>query len=195
VVLLWWSTYFWDRHRTERDFYKAALSAFGNDPAFWNRLSEYGVTGGSYVGTIDLTRFGGPSASLSEQDITDALTFRFNNLTTPPDQDTIYAIMLPDGLSSAYDTMNSFIGHHQVYQYNGKPVYYAVVEYSSNTTQTLSVITHEIYEAATDPDGSTGYRDASGGEDEVGDFCNLQTMMIGMYPVQKVWSQKDCGCK
>ena len=86
VVLLWWSTYFWDRHRTERNYYKAALNAVGNDPAFWNRLSAVRHTSGSYSGTIDLTRFGGPSASVSEQDIQNALTFRFNNLVNPPDQ-------------------------------------------------------------------------------------------------------------
>lgn len=196
VVLMWWSTYFWDVHKTEKNYYKAALNAFGNDAAFWKRLSEYGITGGSYAGTIDLTRFGGPSTSVSEAAIQSALTFRFDNLSTPPDQSSIYVVMLPNGVTSAYDTSSGFIGHHQTYKYKGKSIWYAVVEYSSNTSRTLNVITHEVYEAATDPDLSTGYWDpAHGGETEVGDLCNLQTMMMDGYPVQQVWSQKACACK
>ena len=154
VVLLWWSTYFWDRHLTERHYYRDALQAVGNDAAFWNRLSEYGVTGGSVAGTLDLTRFGGPSASVSEY-------------------------------------LQRFYGHHQTYTYNGQNVWYAVVEYSTDTRTALNVITHEVYEAATDPDVSTGYWDpANGGEKEIGDLCNLQTEIIDGYPVQQVWSQK-----
>jgi hypothetical protein len=195
VVLLWWSTYFWDRHLTERHYYRDALTAVGGDPAFWSRLSEYGITGGSFAGTIDLTRFGGPSTSVSEQAIRDALTYRFNVSSITPDASTIYVVMLPNGITSAYDTSNGFIGHHQTYTYKGQSVWYAVVEYSSDTRTTLNVITHEVYEAATDPDVSTGYWDpASGGETEIGDLCNLQTMIIDGYPVQKVWSQKGCGC-
>jgi hypothetical protein len=195
IVLLWWSTYFWDVHNTEKHYYRNALSAFGNDSAFWNRLSEYGITSGSYSGTIDLTRFGGPSASLTEQAIRDALTYRFNVSNVTPDAETIYVVMLPNGVTSQYDTSSGFIGHHQTYTYNGQNVWYAVVEYSTDTRQTLSVITHEVYEAATDPDVSTGYWDpANGGETEIGDLCNLQTMVIDGYPVQQVWSQKGCDC-
>jgi hypothetical protein len=196
VVLTWWSTYFWDQHQTERDTYKAALNAVANDAAFWARLSEYGITGGSYGGQIDLTRFGGPSTTLTEKSIQDALSFRFDNLSSGADSSAIYVVMLPNGLTSDYDTSNGFIGHHQTYNYKGQNIWYSVVEYSTDTRQTLSVITHEVYEAATDPDVSTGYFDhAQGGETEVGDLCNGQTMMMDGYTVQQVWSQNSCGCK
>lgn len=197
-MLLWDSTYFWDRHIDERHYYRDALNVVGNDQAIWNRLNEYGVTSGSFLGQIDLTRFGigypGSRVNISEQDIQNALTFRFNNITTAPDQNWINVIMLPNGSSSAYDTPNNFIGHHQSYQYNEKNIWYAVVEYSTNRTQTLSVITHEVYEAATDPDLLTGYFDPTNGN-EIGDLCNLQTMMMDGYPVQQVWSQNACGCE
>jgi hypothetical protein len=138
VVLMWWSTYFWDRHTTERNYYKAALNAFANDAAFWSRLSEYGITGGSYGGSIDLTRFGGPSASVSESAIQAALTFRFDNLATPPDSNSIYVVMLPNGISSAYDTSNGFIGHHQTYKYKSTDIYYSVVEYSADKNRSAN---------------------------------------------------------
>ena len=132
---------------------------------------------------------------MSEQAIRDALSFRFNVSQIGPDGSTIYVVMLPNGITSQYDTSSGFIGHHQTYSYNGRNVWYAVAEYSTDTRRTLSVITHEVYEAATDPDGSTGYWDPPhGGETEVGDLCNLQTMIMDGYPVQQVWSQNACGC-
>jgi len=49
-----------------------------------------------------------------------------------------------------------------------------------------------VYEAATDPDVSTGYFDhVQGGETEVGDLCNGQTTIMD----GQVWSQKSCGCQ
>jgi hypothetical protein len=195
VVLLWWSTHFWDQHITDRHYYRDALRAVASDSAFWNRLSEYGIDGGSFGGQIDLTRFGGPSQSVTEQAIQDALTFRFDNLNSAPDASSIYVVMLPNGIQSAFDSANGFIGHHRFCDYNGTTIWYAVVEYSSDTRRTLNVITHEVYEAATDPDLATGYWDPStGGETEVGDLCNLQTLMIDNYPVQQVWSQAGCTC-
>jgi hypothetical protein len=192
---MWWSTYFWDQHQTERSYYKKALGTFCNDPSFWARLNEYGITGGSYGGQIDLTRFGG-SATQSEQAIRDALSFRFGNLSGGADSNTIYVVMLPNGVTSDYDTSNSFVGHHQTYKYKGQNIWYSVVEYNTDTRQTLSVITHEVYEAATDPDVSTGYFDhAKGGETEVGDLCSGQTMILDGYTIQLVWSQNNCACK
>jgi hypothetical protein len=59
----------------------------------------------------------------------------------------------------------------------------------------MSVITHEAYEAVTDPDPKTGYYDHDRGtETEIGDICNLQITMMDGYPIQLVWSQDRCGC-
>jgi hypothetical protein len=133
---------------------------------------------------------------VTEAAIQAAITYRFDVSAITPDTSTIYVVMLPNGVTSAYDTSSGFIGHHQTYTYKGTTIWYAVVEYSSDTRRTMNVITHEVYEAATDPDLSTGYWDpAHGGETEVGDLCNLQTLMIDGYPVQQVWSQQACACK
>jgi hypothetical protein len=66
----------------------------------------------------------------------------------------------------------------------GATVYYGVVDYSPDSRQIMSVLTHEVYEAATDPDVTTGYFDhAKGGETEIGDLCSAVTMM-DKYPVR-----------
>ena len=77
----------------------------------------------------------------------------------------------------------------------GKAVYYGVIEYDVDNRQILSVLTHEVYEAVTDPDVETGYFDhIQGAETEIGDLCNKQMTPMDGYSVQKLWSQRNCGC-
>lgn len=195
VSLWWWSSYFWDRHSAERKYYRDALNAVASDSAFWARLSEYGVVGGSYSGAGDLLRFGGPDLVVPEDKIQTALTQRFDLNQMTPTASDIWLIMLPNGLVSKTDKDNNYLGHHGTCKYKGKDVWYGVIEYNSDRNQVMNVLTHEIYEAATDPDLTTGYRDTNAGKAEIGDLCNLQTMTMDGYPVQQVWSQKSCGCQ
>ena len=232
LVLAWWDkSSFWDQpaHLPEQNYYVSALEAFGDDDKnFWGRLSEYGVTGGSYLGAIDLGFFGilnlpvgglgrgleetlsAEFAILTEQDIQAFLASYFNISGKTPSQSTIYLVMLPDGVQDEYDLNQDGTrrlgGHHQLFFYKSKPVWYGVIEYHPDKTTTLSFITHEAYEAATDPDLCTGYWDPpfpgfkcvpgdGGGETEIGDPCNLMVEIIDGYPVQEVFSQKICGCK
>lgn len=194
IALTWLNAYFWYKPTENRHFYTTALDKFGNDPEFWSRLSEYGITSGSDLGTIDLTYSGAPS-SLSEQELRDAMTFRFGNLSHPPDSSTIYVVMLPKGVRGAFDPLPNYLGYHQTYMYKGMAIQYAVIEYNTDTNLTLETISHEIYEAATDPDLRTGYRDHTRpGAPEIGDLCEGQTATIDGYTVQRVWSQNWCGC-
>ena len=49
-------------------------------------------------------------------------------------------------------------------------------------------------EAITDPEGSA-YYDASLGEGEIGDFCEINSSYGSQsYNLQQIWSQKVCGC-
>jgi hypothetical protein len=201
LMLLWWSSgFFWRANAPRERYITMACDKVMNDPAFWNRLREYGVTGGSFIDSKALTKYGGTSTSVSESDIQTLLDawFKANNL--PVDEQTIYTVMLPGGITSQYDTSNGYIGHHQTYRSTtraGADVVYAVVEYDPDVRRMMSVITHEVYEAATNPDLKTGYYDHDkGGETEIGDMCNLQLLPGGMdgYPIHTVWSQDQCGC-
>src|SRR5437763_1523367 len=130
VVLLWWSAFFWAANVRQQRYILRACTTVMADPAFWTRMSEYGVTGGSFGDSDDLTKYGGGVTSLIEQSIQTKLSSWFNATGVVPDPQTIYIVMLPDGISSKYDTDNNYIGHHQTYQYSGAPVYYGVIEYS-----------------------------------------------------------------
>jgi hypothetical protein len=69
---------------------------------------------------------------------------------------------------------------------------FQVIDYSTDHPGINSVISHEIYESATDPDGS-GYHGV-GSEAEVGDFCGGQNYFLDNQSIQKCWGQSECAC-
>jgi hypothetical protein len=167
--------------------------------AFWNRLNEYGVSaGGSYRGTFTYTG-GVTGANLTEAQIrsgiTDALT---NTAHLAAGVSDIWVVMLPPGSSSQTDVVNGWSGHHDHYtaSFSGTnvDVKYAVIEPSLGDTG--AVISHELMEAASDPD-LNGWFVTNGGE--IGDLCRGVALpggagSIGNRPVETVWSQKACAC-
>jgi hypothetical protein len=171
--------------------------------AFWSRLTEYGIDPnhsgfkGSYVRETSL---GASAQVLTEPQIQNLLSAEFdafgtNSLNVPyatlnPPQ--IYVVYLPPNVQSQYDVTNGFSGHHLSFQWKGRNVWYGVIEYQASTDTANVIASHEISEAATDPDGGSGYR-ADSGESEIGDLCSARTQ-IGGYPVQTMWSQQRCRC-
>jgi hypothetical protein len=122
VMLLWWSAFFWDANRPREEYITRACNAVMSDPAFWDRLREYGVINGSFTDSKPLTRFAGKSTSVTEDEIRNLLDdwFKANNL--PVDEQTVYIVMLPGGTTSQYDTSNGYGGHHQTYRSGGAQV-------------------------------------------------------------------------
>lgn len=162
-----------------------AWNTLANDPSFYNPVREYGVLGGRLLGTSN-GYWSCPSGALQESDIQNELNAEISNGTLPnPDTQTIYVLMLPSGTQSQYDIDNSFGGHHN---YIGN-FSYAVIEYSSTPDGTIS---HEIYEAATNPDTSNAWW-GPGGETEIGDLCSSGWKLDG-YNITKVWSETFCQC-
>jgi hypothetical protein len=206
VVFVWWGAPFWEngQGKGEHDF---ILQAW-RDPLFnflfFSRLNEYGMlpppVGAS---TSDLALFG-PSAfcgtplssMVNEGDVSSLLSFNFtfNSQLPQPTSDTLYIVMLPPGCSDTYDTSQGFGGHHQHVTYQGNNVWYAVIEYTSDQTYVMDLITHEVMEAATNPDGSSGYWDTAQRK-EIGDLCPNTNIYLNGYPSSKYWSQEECSCQ
>ncbi len=125
---------------------------------------------------------GGPSTiqEFLQQHINDG------SLPAPTDQ-TIYAVYLPAGVSITVDADAScqvFLGYHNTLSVTPEagaaiPVAYTIVpRCNSSTTNTTLSASHELIEAATDPDvglNSVGYymlnRTWAFGGGEVGDLC------------------------
>jgi hypothetical protein len=145
-----------------------------NDPGHvLDRLAEYGVVGGVFDTTV----------YRSQLPIGDAIAA---GQAPTPSEDTIYAVMMrvPGALSTS---------RHDAAMYQGTP--YAslslfVTPYRSANDVLLS---HELYEAATDPT-KQGYYDHGTGQ-EIGDVCEKQEVVIDGITVQKVWSQVAGNCE
>jgi hypothetical protein len=146
--------------------------------------------------------------------IQEYLQARIADGTLPqPTEETLYVVYLPAAVSITLDGASScreFGGYHNTLTYTPEagaaiPVPYAIVPRCDSTTTTTTIAaSHEIIEAATDPDvGNTNVayymvNEAwafAGGE--VGDLCvdftggGTDTVLEGAFTVQRSWSNTE----
>ena len=174
--------------------------------ALINQLGEYSVPQytighGKRAGTLGLVNPDVPTAvddfaiqkMLEQQIAAGALPAANSNL--------IYFVFLPSGVTVTQGGSASckvFCGYHDA---TAKEIFYAVMPFpdcagcSSNLT-TLEALTvtasHELCEAITDPIPGQGWYDNQNGE--IGDICPWQTKKVGLYTVQKEWSNQARRC-
>ena len=203
VFFLWWGDYWVGAVGTVGRDRKDALIAFWSDMAnrasFWRQNAEYGIGDGSYLGQHLLAGQTGTAAApvnipeSGTSSIRSTLTAAIGTTGIPANDDsTIYIIMLPPNTKSQLDVDKGYDGHHDKTTKNSKNVWYGVVEnFTTNMSNILA--SHEIYEAATDPDLTSGWRDAVS-KNETGDLCNKLPHFLGGQTVQQQWSQALCGC-
>lgn len=142
-----------------------------------DRLAEYGVHGGSLGMTITAMP-GLQPAVFDDLWIAGQVFSEFDGV--PPER-TVWMVVLPPGSSTIEMQAAKSEGYH----------YWLGVPLAVVASGVERVISHELYEAATDPDG-LGYR--WNGE-EVGDLCEGQTEIIAGVSVQKVWSAAKGACE
>ena len=146
--------------------------------------------------------------------VQDYLQARIADGTLPqPTQETLYVVYLPAAVSITLDGASScreFGGYHNTLTYTPEagaaiPVPYAIVPRCDTTTTTTTIAaSHEIIEAATDPDvgqSNVAYYMVNeawafaGGE--VGDLCvdftgtGADTYLEGAFTVQRSWSNTE----
>jgi hypothetical protein len=151
------------------------------DAGYLAPLSAYGSGQGTYAGSFKVS-FAGP---ISNQTITDAalqetLFMAISQGAVPaPDANTLYALVLPDGVTvdqGGYASCTGFCGYHDAFTVaDGRTVYYSV-QPSPNCKGCLppgdtafdvftAVLAHEVAEACTDAiPGEGWYNDQTGME-------------------------------
>ena len=114
---------------------------------------------------------------------------------------TLYFVYLPPGVRvvmGGSSSCTAFCGYHNSI---GTKTFYAVMPYPTCTgclggaaafDALTSTSSHELCEAITDPIPGQGWYDDVNGE--IGDICAWQTKAIGIYTVQKEWSNKTGTC-
>jgi hypothetical protein len=171
------------------------------DSPYMDMLVEYGVYRGSFqqhdnVNLAQRSYWDGTPVpmTITDQSIINMLDANITDPNSPvnyPTGNTLYVVFTAPGVSVDYATDNGFAGYHAAFtDSQGEPVYYAVIPYDSFDGMTVTA-SHELSEAATDPDVATGWFDSSkGGEGEIGDLANNDTGTLYGYSVQAEWSNR-----
>ena len=197
------------------DFFDFILTSSLMDQLGEYSWQEKSIHHGSRVGTKTITasnpgfvnRDG--SRVVTDDQIQKALQLWISNNTVPqPNNNTLFFVYLPPNVTvnagggrSCGPSPNGFCGYH--YSIN-HTIFYAVVPYvdcdncSIGLNQPFDTLTevssHELCEAITDPDLTTGWNDDRLKFGEIGDICNGRATLLGGYYVQTEWSNREQAC-
>lgn len=185
-------------------FWSTWFNLIENDGVL-SRLSEYGIHRGEvdpyYYGNNGSPALGDAGVAVTDagaEQIDDSTIvpqlqheIQFSQLPYPND-DTLYVVMLPPNITTVGMVKNSWSAYHNWAMYGSQRFTFAVVTFNNEWTNVYA--SHEIGEAATDPDLSSGYYDSATGE-EVGDLCNGEGTSVSGIVVQTYWSQTLCDCQ
>ena len=167
-----------------------------NDPNFWGRMREYGIGGGAFGTSLVVPTpvVDNPAGNvvMSVSDIDHFIRAMVDANTFPrTDNNDVFVFYLPPNVS--FTAGGAY--HSYYFDASGKPFWYAVQNYHANWFGLMTIETsHEIAEAATDPDGASGYRDAIASHGEIADICAGQDYPYSTEGLQDIWSQEGCGC-
>jgi hypothetical protein len=110
------------------------------------------------------------------------------------DNQTLYCVVMPTGINASN---TSFIGEHTYYTRSGQRIHFAWITNSGNLASLTRIISHEVVESATDPEGSAFLGVAGtcgqGGWCEIGDVCSSTSTLDGV-TVQSYWSNQAAAC-
>ncbi|HEY2514603.1 MAG TPA: hypothetical protein VGI39_27250 [Polyangiaceae bacterium] len=198
-------------------FYSAITNS-----GYIDSLSEYGtptqqIGRGSLAGQYTISP-NDTKTAISGDDVANEIAAQVNaNRLPAPDKNTLYMVHFPPGISIDGESCVTFCAYHTATtkQINGASTtfYFGVVpDFGAGSGCDVgcgggtmienieSVSSHEVVEAITDPDVSTGWQDripgAPGGE--IGDLCNHQHGVLfsggANYTVQHQWSNQAGYC-
>lgn len=191
IHLVFWGSYWLGNW--EANYYASEWNTLANDPNFYKPLQEYGIQTGTLEG-IYYTNLDIVAESITDSDIQKELAAEIANGQLPaPDRQSMYVLMFPPNTPLGYCNPDNpwCIAYHG--SINDAYTYQAINYQSDPLNNKIgSSVSHEIYESATDADGS-GYWTGNG-ETEVGDYCDGSTYSLNGYTIQQVWSQDACQC-
>jgi hypothetical protein len=160
-------------------------------------LAQYrGIGHGVLRGSAVITTSDPPGRFTQEQ-VRSFLDRQLDAGTVPqpdPDNQTLYVVVMPTGTISAD---SGFDGEHNYYTHHGRRIHYAWTANSGSLDSATRILSHEIVETATDPEG-TGFLGIPGAchQDawcEIADACPGTSVVDGI-TVWPYWSNQTGGC-
>jgi hypothetical protein len=160
-------------------------------------LAEYrGIGAGVVRGSIVITASDPPDGFIDE-DVTSFLDARLDAGSVPgPDRDnqTLYVVVMPTGIHS---NKVDLAGEHNYHTRHHQRIHFVWIADSGSLASATRIISHEVVESATDPEGSTilGVPGtcSPGGWCEIADICPATGVLDGI-TVESYWSNLAGGC-
>ncbi len=160
-------------------------------------LAQYrGIGRGVVRGSAVLTS-SDPPAGFTDEQVGRFVDDQLAAGTIPgPDADnqTLYGVVMPAGVKPGSADWD---GEHNYYERSGQRIHYAWFANSGDLSGITQIVSHEVVEAATDPEGG-GFRGIKGvcsgsGWCEIADVCGSTSVLDGI-TVQSYWSNQAGAC-
>ena len=174
-----------------------AVSAMVTGP-YMDSLAQYRDIGrGSLVG-VTLVATSDPPANFSEWEVEDLISglLAKGSLRSPAlDDQLLFLVIAP----AKVKPHGNFTGEHSYFISAGVSVHYGWVTHEGDLDGLTTILSHEIVEAATDPEG-TGIVGVEGtccdreGWCEIADVCEKYSGYVQGVMVQAYWSERNHSC-
>ena len=202
----------WDADTTGRPIFEAFGDALGGSSYWSAAVGEYGVGAASSGASNHIHVTSAPPAQWSDNDVHTFIDQNLGSLLPAPTSQTIYVFYIAPGTTFIFgnqNACNSIGGYHDSFTSTSNGVVsYAVLPNCASDSKTTQYASHEIGEAATDPQpsnsrGLVGFDDPylafdewQRFNDENGDACEFfadsdyTEQQPFPYQVQRLWSNK-----
>jgi hypothetical protein len=166
--------------------------------SYMTGLAQYRQIGRGYLSGSTIISNSDPPNPFSDSDVGNFLEARIQDGTLPapdPANQILYMFVMPEGVNNQN---SGFVGEHTYYtDGSGRRLHFAWITNNGSLASVTSILSHELVESCTDPEGSAILGVAGtcsqGGWCEIGDVCYSNSVIDGV-TVQKYWSNSDDAC-
>ncbi len=164
-------------------------------------IAQYrGIGQGYLLGSTTVTA-SSPNQNFTDADVASLIKGLISAKTIPDldrDNQTLYCVFVPKGINHVG---GGSIGEHTYYtDASNRRVHFAWVMNNGTLDYITTILSHELVESCTDPEGTAvtgtaGTCGGGGGWCEIGDVCQGTDGQVNGVKVQSYWSQSDKACK
>lgn len=165
--------------------------------SYMTGLLQYRGIGRGFVRGSAVIVSSNPPSGFSDTQVSTFIDGQITAGTIPaPDVDnqTLYCVIMPKGVNASN---SGFIGEHTYFTRSGQRIRFAWITNNGTLNYVTRIVSHEVVETATDPEGS-GFLGVAGtcnqgGWCEIGDICSSTSILNGV-TVQSFWSDQGGAC-
>jgi len=161
-------------------------------------LTQYRGSGHGALRGSALITSSDPPDGFTDHQVADFIDAQLSAGTVPgpgPGNQTVYGVVMPTGVTPEHA---GWAGEHNSYPRSGQKIHYAWFTNAGDLGSITAIISHELVESATDPDGSgflgVGRTCHGPGWCEIADICQSTWASVDGITVHKYWSNQAGAC-